>query len=137
MHCNEALNVLALHVDTTSVNNKEVYESFTTENIGESEKERVLRIIKERDAEKAKKAAASKKVPFKVKKPTATEPLPAPLAPLKKSKKKQSPKRSNRHQRSNQLRQLLLRTKVTCDDKKTKRSKLKQKIQILKEKTQP
>ena len=64
------------------MNNKEVYESFTTENIGESEKERVLKIIKERDAEKAKKAAASKKVPFKLKKPTATEPLPAPSAPL-------------------------------------------------------
>ena len=87
MRCNEALNVLATHVDATIVTkmkNKMVLETFSTENIGESEKERVMRIIKERDAEKAKKAAASKKVPIIF---TATEPLPAPSAPPKKSKK--------------------------------------------------
>lgn len=129
MHCNEALNVLALHVDTTSVNNKEVYESFTTENIGESEKERVLRIIKERDAEKAKKAAASKKVPFRLKKPTATEPLPAPSAPPKQSKKKSQPKKQSPPKKKSvkAAKGVAKDAKVTCDDKKTKRSSIKTK----------
>ena len=71
MHCNQVLDVLSTHVDasvTTQMKVKNVLESFTTENIVESEKERVMKTIKAREAVKKAATKAKTKVAYKVKK---------------------------------------------------------------------
>ena len=122
MHCNQALEVLSTHVDAainSAMKNKNVFESFTTENIVESEKERVMKTIKSRPAKKPRSSTKSQaksrvkspntkaKIPFKVKKAS-----PKPKSPSPKKTKKKSPAK---------------KVNVTCNDKTTKRSSIKTK----------
>ena len=119
MDCDQVLDVLATHVDATpTMKEKSVLESYSTYNIVESEKERVIKTIKSREAIKqaSKKAAQKPKTPAaqKPKTPSVQKPkTPAaqkPKTPPQKMSRKNSP------------------TKVAkCDDKTTRRSSIKTK----------
>ena len=104
MNCDQILDILATHVDSTAImKNKSVLESYSTYNIVESEKERVMKTIKAREAIKKPKTPSAQKP----KTPSAQKPK-TPSA-QKMSKKKSPPK------------------KETCDDKTTRRSSIKTK----------
>ena len=95
MDCDQVLNILATNVDSTTImKNKSVLESFSTYNIKESEKERIMKTLKTRAAAKTK-VASPKKV--------------AKVASPKKVAKVASTKKANN-------------SSLSCDDKKTKRS---------------
>ena len=107
MNCDQVLDILGTHVDSTQImKNKSVLESYSTYNIVESEKERVLKTVKAREASNAAKKPSGgtkpstpKKYAYKVKSKT-----PSPKA--------KSVKANN------------VETQV-CDDSKTRRSSRK------------
>ena len=104
MNCDQVLDILATHVDSTAImKNKSVLESFSTYNIKESEKERIMKTLKAREAAKSKAAS-----PKKVAKAASPKKV-AKVASPKKAAKVVSTKKVNN-------------SSLSCDDKKTKRS---------------
>lgn len=110
MRNEQVLDLLTTHVNAEYISkNKNVFESFTTENIVESEKERVMKTIKAREA--AKKATSAKVTSPKVTSSKAASPKAA-------SAKASSPKKLPVKKKSEL---------VKCDDKTTRRSAIKTK----------
>ncbi len=127
MDCDQVLDVLATHVDATpTMKEKSVLESYSTYNIVESEKERVIKTIKSREAIKQ----ASKKAAQKPKTPAAQKPK-TPSAQKPKTQAAQKPKTPAAQKPKTPPQKMSRKnspTKVAkCDDKTTRRSSIKTK----------